>query len=496
MKLKAALAMLCLAAGAAPAAAVPFQECRDWLETFEIGNVNPAGNDFIDGYAASPDRPVILSRAGDLMEEALHHAAAFYRVTLKLTAPPKLLCVADPDSGEMSYAFVIDESLINPDPNKSVYGDYDAPLIRISPEVVHAYGSMAGGSGAEADPFITPAHELFHAVEAGYRISSICGGCTSSWVDEGLADAFAYAWLRKYERANSGSRTALERGLPRLDHPLHLPADADDAYYRSMFWSYLAWSPKYVYTYRDKKGPSGQIVGLTPKGRFDARLIIRFMNMANTSRDYSDYRARDRQWELEWLDEVLAMALNEAMDKLSIDIPRELKGGLYVIYPKYAAWLVGHLTTGVGHRKRLALLKELFGGKCEVAALTASPDASDSVQVTIAEIATGCVHIKRPEDYENDRVDVTMTAPVDDLHRIHLGWNGGVVPPSVDDGVTKAWRIGLPQGDSVSNPTGRHLFLAISNVAEDISETVAKDDDDPPDKVTINLTIKFAVAGD
>jgi len=193
MRLKAALAVLCLGVWAAPAAAVAFQECSDWLETFEIGNVNPAGDDFVDGYAPSPDRPVILSRAGDLMEEALHHAAAFYRVTLKLTAPPKLLCVADPDTGEMSYAFVVDESLIDPDPEKSSLGDYDAPLIRISPEVVHAYGSMAGGSGAGADPFITPAHELFHAVEAGYRISSICGGCTSSWVDEGLADAFAYA---------------------------------------------------------------------------------------------------------------------------------------------------------------------------------------------------------------------------------------------------------------------------------------------------------------
>ena len=91
MRLKAALAVLCLGVWAAPAAAVPFQECSDWLETFEIGNVNPAGDDFVDGYAPSPDRPVILSRAGDLMEEALHHAAAFYRVTLKLTAPPKLL---------------------------------------------------------------------------------------------------------------------------------------------------------------------------------------------------------------------------------------------------------------------------------------------------------------------------------------------------------------------------------------------------------------------
>ncbi len=284
--------------------------------------------------------------------------------------------------------------------------------------------------------------------------------------------------------------------MPYLDDPLHLPGDDNEAYNRSLFWSYLAWAPKYVYTYRDKKGPSGQIVGLTPKGRFDARLIIRFMKMANPSRDYSNFRARAGQWELEWLNEMLAQALNEAMGKLSIQIPRELEGGLFVIYPKYAAWLVGHLTTGVSQRKRLSLLGQLFKNVCEVADLTGGREDSDTVQLDIAEIATGCVIIKRSEDYENDRVDVTMTAPVDDLHRIHLGWNGGVVPASVDDGVTKAWRIGLPQGDSVSNPTGRYLFLAISNVAEDISETVAKDDDDPPDKITVDLTIKFAVAGD
>ncbi|MDP6951584.1 MAG: hypothetical protein QGF53_02385, partial [Alphaproteobacteria bacterium] len=355
------LAIFCIVIGGAPVAAVPLAECTDdeygWLQTFEIGNLDAAGRDFVDGYAASPDRPAILSRAGDLMEEALHHAAAFYRATLKLKAPPKLLCVADPDSGEMSYAIIVDPSFA--DPGSDSLGEYSAPEIRVSTLVSDAYGSMASGGGADADPFLTPAHELFHAVESSYRIFTVCGRglrlCTRSWVDEGLADAFAYAWLRKYERANSRYRTKLERSLPYLDHPLHRPSDDDEAYHRSLFWSYLAWAPKYVYTYRDKKGPSGQIVGLTPKGRFDARLLIRFMNMANPSADPSTLSARAGQWELKWLDEVLAMALNEAMDKLNIKIPRELKGGLFVIYPKYAAWLVGHLTTGVGERKRLSL---------------------------------------------------------------------------------------------------------------------------------------------
>ena len=90
-------------------------------------------------------------------------------------------------------------------------------------------------------------------------------------------------------------------------------------------------------------------------------------------------------------------------------------------------------------------------------------------------------------------VDVTMEGPADDLDRIHMGWNGGVVVPSVDDGKVKTWRLGLPQGDSPSNPTGALLWLAISNVAENLTDTVAKRGQ--PDSIEVTLTTKFAVAG-
>jgi hypothetical protein len=480
----AAILGLCL--GTSPVMAVPLEECtaaeHGWLSSSEIGTFDTATGDFAPSAIAPEDAAPL--------EYALAHAASFYGNTLRLTAPPTLQCVADPDSGEMRYAFIVDPALGDfGEYNSAALALWGVPDVRIATEVVNAYT-------ADSERFVTPPHELFHAVEAGYPLFTAGGACTRmcarTWVVEGMADAFAYGWMRNYQITGSGGRVTLDRQLPHLDDPLHLPANKDQAYARSYFWSYLAWQPKYVYVYKDKKGPTGQIVGLAPKGvRFDPRLMVRFMTMTNPLRSFESLSSRGPHWELEWLDEVLKQALNKAIDDLGIQIPRDLEGGMFVIYPKYAAWMMGHLTTGVSDTKRDEALGGMFR-ECRLLPVSANPGSAEPETVQIADLSTACFLIKRPEGRENDTVDVTMEGPAGDLSRIHMGWNGGVVVPSVDNGRVKTWRLGLPQGDSPSNPTGALLWLAVSNVAEKLQATVSARNNG---SIPVSLKANYIVSG-
>ena len=149
MAMMAAMLGLCL--GTAPAEAVPIEGCKateyGWLKNFEIGMLDPASGDFVDTFARSENRPAILTESARLMEDVLHHAALFYRATLHLTAPPKLQCVADPDSGEMRVAIIIDPALAN-----DSLGEYRLlnpvlrgfPDIRLSTQVTDVCGRPAG----------------------------------------------------------------------------------------------------------------------------------------------------------------------------------------------------------------------------------------------------------------------------------------------------------------------------------------------------------------
>lgn len=484
-------ALLGLCLGATPVVALPLLKCTGatdgWLSNSEIGTfVKESGHFVPSAIGPGVAAPV---------ETALADAASFYKNTLGLTAPFKVQCVADPDTGEKRYAFIFD-------PNLSDFGWYHTPAppltgvpdLRLKPTVVNHFITTS-------ERFVTPAHELFHAVEAGYPLFTAAGACgricANPWVFEGMADAFAYGWMRQYQIAGRVGRVTLDRELPNLDDPLHLPADKDEAYARSHFWEYLVWEPKYVYIYKDKEGPKGQIVNLAPEAvRFDPWLLIRIMNMTTPLRVLNTPSDRKVHWEMEWLDSVLKDVLNKAIADSGTKVPRKLKGGMFVVYPKYAAWMLGHLTTGVSDAKRDAALGNMFKKGCRGLPVSTATGDAQTRTLRIFDMSTACFVIDRKQKGRaNDRVDVTMEGSTDELNRIHMGWNGGVVVPSVDDGKVKTWRLGLPQGDSPSNPTGQMLWLAVSSVAENLQDTVKPDNYNVASSFLLTLKAKYVVAG-
>ncbi len=487
-------------------------------ETNRMGDITRLIYDF---SPSTPDAGIQRYTA-QRIEEVIKHSASFFKATAQMRGPPNLLCVIDPSSGELKYVQFIDPAM-----EDGTMGEYNwkrrakagTPDIRLAPEVIRAFDDLAQRIPAASKHIMTPAHELIHAIQGSYSMFTVCGKpygvCGDGWVDEGIADAFAYAWLRMYERARPVRKIKLKRPLRYLDEPLHQPSkwgrEANDQNYAtSYFWEYLAWEPKYVYTDKDKELETGLLAGLRPKSRFDSTLIKRFMNLDEESKTkYRPDSARANQWQLEWLDKILKDALVKAKDKLKFKIPRNPKGGLFVIYPKFAAWMLAHQTNGVKDKKLDRALQRLFkngykdenGDKvkeCPKRKVKFSEGPAETITIPISEVATACLRLQRVGENKNSDVDIIMKEPSDAFGQIHLGWDGEVVPPHEDKYPTrsKKWTIGQPFGTGKYHAAGGELIIAISNIPEDMSEIVALKIGKPTRVLKVKLEYRYSTAGD
>lgn len=494
-----------------------------WLREGIVRDVDKAQRELILDYGPTAVGAGIEQDAANKIEYAIRHALNFYRTGLRpqgrsldvpsskpwengVPPPPRMLCISEPDTDVKKYVIFPDTI------SKDTLGEYRAPGpvlggvpdIRIDPTVILAFQDLARGNGkVDSEKITTPAHELFHAIEAAHPMFTNpmlqgCkeyGVCPAHWVSEGIADAMAYAWLRKYETGVLGNRPRIKynRQLPYLDLPLHkAPDNSDEAYAVSLFWEYLAWEPRYVRNEKDHRLVSGTLLGLRPdqnKAFFDPRLILRFMNMdAAAIAKYSSASNRKGAWELEWLDHVLRDALVEARKDLSIEIPRDPKGGLFVVYPKYAAWLVAHQTNGRSNAQINARLGELFMNGC--LPVTVVEDFDASVSLEIPDLATACVALLRPN--VSDQVDISLEGTQALRDRIHIGWNGEVIPPHKKGNRTaKRWTVGLPLGQGTPSPTAKALILAISNVPEDTTAISAQPYDAKASVSQVDLTFRI-----
>jgi len=485
------------------------EDCRDegWFDHGLVRGVDPQQNKLILNYATSPSTTGIQRQTAAEIEKAITHGITYYRDTLKLLPPPRLLCVADPNAGgEYKYVFGMDSQMVNDAWgifHEDSSGPFPTPNIALAPGVITAFSGLANGGPGDDGPIMTPIHEFFHSVAVAYPLFKVCGrGCTAGWTDEGIADAFAYAWLRKYDMVELNNRITLNRSLRYIDHPLHQPGSShpdggDTEYATSLFWSYLAWEPKYVDKSKNRKHPGGSLFGLRPKGTgFKPELILKFLEMDPASvGKYSSISNRHGPWQLEWLDKALRDALVKARNSLSIKIPRDPKGGLYIIYPKFAAWLVAHLTTNLHSSALDGILDRLFNTGCVEVTLNAEAGSPQTESFQVFEMATSCLRVTRTGKYKNATVDVTMMSPRDQFDQIHLGWNGEVITPHKKMSKSKKWTVGAPLGSGSTNPTGADLVIAISNVPEDISSITSKPDGELTDVTVMELMIKYTNAG-
>ena len=144
-----------------------------------------------------------------------------------------------------------------PEPAVDRWGDDDRYVAVIGPDTMRVDGSIAHGyyrKGAggylvvntthffqldgEDDNRGTPAHELFHAVQAAYPASSTARG-EADWIVEGTAQAVEAAYLGRFEgvRVMGEGGHAYVYGVRNYGAPVHEPPEAgQQEYATSHFW--------------------------------------------------------------------------------------------------------------------------------------------------------------------------------------------------------------------------------------------------------------------
>lgn len=423
------------------------QKCRDvWEGGFDVG---------IDSFGGSD------SDADAAVNTALADAAAFYS-GVGFSAPV-LQCFDDPDSGETRYAMHYDADMHNNlgDYESTRCGGGSAKARLNSLEIPKHYGLMISGATADSGRIGTPPHELFHGVQSSYDMFSLC---PEDWVWEGLAEALAYIWLQNYGPRNRQYKISMGRTIRYIDYPLHEPYAKDDdnghAYGTALFWEYLTREPKLAV--------GDETVSLGLSRRFDPALLERFMDMrGNDSETYQSFAgatAAPDHWELRWLDKMLADLFNERLKR------GQVEGGVYVVYPKFAAWLVNFVEPGQ--------LKHFFKAGC--GAVTLSEDQPVSHGVTVRRVASACLAISFGDNSDNKGFMVTMAGATKDTTRLHLGVNGEVISASRQDDSRKTWLV-LPPPDQET------VYLALSNV----SPVAVRSED-----LSVSLSFQYAHKGE
>lgn len=398
------------------------------------------------------------------IEKALAHAANYYSEQ-GFDGKPVLQCFESSDSGETKFAvhYAVEgapERLARgEEPLGSSLGDYDSvrcglgtAKIRLNLQrVATQYGLMITGTKALAPEISTPAHELFHAVQSSYPLFSLC---PDDWVWEGLAEAMAYLWLQDWKDRRTIDRT---RSVRFWDYPLHKPKGHDDhpensdntqAYGTSLFWEYLTHDPQYVI--------SGEAITAGLTGRADSALILRFMSMDRLKNKEYFALHSPTDWELRWLDEVLRDWFNPHLQRA------KLAGGLYVVYPRFIAWMVD----AVDDKSNL---RHLFEGGCEK--VTLNPDPMRPVPGGIprlAPVASECVAVFFPPGTTANRsFSVNLMGSPARTKSIHVSWKGTPeqLVPRVDE-KRKSWVV-------MPGPTEEPIYLTVANVSPVATDTEA-----------------------
>jgi hypothetical protein len=182
------------------------------------------------------------------------------------------------------------------------------------------------------------------------------------------------------------------------------------------------------------------------------------------------------------LDDVLVSRFNKAIQTINLRKSPGNKltlllgngGGLGLVYPKFAAWLLSQANPAKGTPDLVMMdgLKhnQIFEGGCQTASVPNTKPTTPSATLTIKVIGSVCLIVKTTKSFW---VYVKQDESLPEAERLHLGWDGNVQNPmKIPISVGKGWHI-RPNLMS-RKPTG-DIYLVFSNVGTDLREdTVAK----------------------
>lgn len=445
---------------AAPLAAqVPVSslvKCKqDRFENFEVGVLTFGGTN---------------TQGEEALEDALLNAHDFYG---KHFRNPWLVCFDDPSTGSRSYAIIWHPNLLS---SQGDLGEYIVPdaqgagadraqIHLDEPSVRPAYDQYAAaGIGKASDAFAAPYHELFHAIQANYETFQRPKGGSGyaliapDWAWEGMADALAWTWVMTKHRGLETDRT--KRGF---DLPLNKPADKSSAYGTDLFWEFLMREPRY----------DNNTVNLELSGKMHPGLIQNFLNLSEdfpkiyakyspfkclqTRPDGTCAKSNQEDWAVKALDEMLKEVFNA---KLNPSPP--LEGGLYVVYPKFAAWLLDTVAD-----KNVSTAAQGIGKHwSSIRAVQLPPSSEFTGTVSVKRLASECILVRMPSGTAGRDFFFTVLGDRDTLESLHLGVDGTdwpVTTASRDN--FKSWVVPVKSSES-------HKFLVLSNVFPIAEKTI------------------------
>jgi hypothetical protein len=436
------------------------RRCTDvWKTEFAVGKLNDAKIFVVD------EGPGALVLAEIMAHAALYYSGAGY-------GPPYLQCM---EKGSGPYAIIIDGSSLADDdlarydgPGRGVHKD--RVVIRVRPKVIAELAKLTRDMTTEAVNLYTAPHELFHAVVSGYKLF---GKRPAPWVDEGMAEAISVLWYKKFsEEFPILGISAYQNETRYFNSALDVPREEEGdptvaAYGTFLWWQYLARELEHIFSSDDDPPapsttvPSNPLSGWAklvialPKGgaksAIDHYLIHRTLEPEEGVRKkIEDMRSLDA-WELGYLDQVLAHEFNRAFE--ATNRTERVKGGLYVVYPKFIARLVSLLESASDDTQ-----ESYFEAGCELLLMT---DGEPTVtRISLEPVAAHCIAVAFNTESANRALYAIVNGDAGVLKQVHLGFDGNdqkPLPPSPNI-PGKRWLL-IPHPDAFT------IYLSISNVA-------------------------------
>lgn len=458
-----------------------------WLENFSIGNFGTP-NTFTPG-TASGDRQIT---------EALSLAKAYYQGYG--FEPPILRCYQSGPNAA-SYSFYYGGSSANlggyTAPWNTLVPDIDKAKIEIDPVIRTTFAEMGPGRTGvmKVDHLMTPGHELFHGIQASYKLFKLI---PADWVDEGLADAFGYLFLRDYAATIPNSRIDKTiNNMPRreiryINYPLHLPKNLssdptlngdekldaesqalDQAYGTSVFWEFLI--DNKVFNIR---GSNIKLDNINESETISVKIILDYFNIKDKYYDMykGGFNPGKEVFAILQLDEILVEKFNEALSRSNrLDYNG---GGLAVVYPKFAAWLLSQANPAKG-TPDLAMVDsvshaQLFDTQpsCTEIEVPSRWSGTNAKTVKIKVLGSVCLKVKpasagTPRDFH---VFVRASDGLGEPERLYAGWDGNVQEPEhrLSISLGRSWLV-KPDIMSLVPQTGE-IYVSLSNVGLDLEK--------------------------
>lgn len=351
---------------------------------------------------------------------------------------------------------------------------------------------LAGGPPVqlEVQNFLTPPHELFHAIYEASYLGKLCAA--SGWVSEGITEAFAVRWFEQSPWNNQDDGNWYYRNYNRS---LHGPAPKSTAGKPSLedYGNWLFW---YFVGGQYDKNPFSRVIDPGDPDTFSADLVKDFMNppgKANIGAGTSPGTlCRDplmdkgkTNWDLDWLDKVLKCWMN----RIQVDPPEHpVEGGLYVMYPRFATWLVDKFRVEPE-------FDELFPDGC----LSANLVSGQSEEIDISSlppVSIACIIVTFDPSVSSGAVTVTArgTGP---MTQLQMGRSYRAIEslPSTDGSNWRSWEIygAADEEAALKDPSPTlysyaPIYLALTNVA-----AIAKD---TAELKGITLTFDYKASGE